>query len=91
MIVAGPLFGRSPAAGSTSRPRTPRHPTLERVDGPGATRADVAAPSFGVTIATVLLPVVLMLGKALVDIIVDDPEAASRRSSTSSATRSSRC
>ncbi|GGV11580.1 putative gluconate permease [Streptomyces litmocidini] len=31
-------------------------------------------PGFGVTVATILLPVVLMLVKALVDIVVDDPE-----------------
>jgi GntP family gluconate:H+ symporter len=31
-------------------------------------------PSFGITIATILLPVVLMLGKALADIIIDNPD-----------------
>ena len=31
-------------------------------------------PSFGITLATVLLPVVLMMAKAIVDIIIDDPE-----------------
>lgn len=30
-------------------------------------------PSFGATVCTVLLPVVLMLAKALVDIVIDDP------------------
>ena len=36
-------------------------------------------PGFGVTVATVLLPVVLMLAKALVDIVVDDPEHTVQR------------
>ena len=36
-------------------------------------------PSFGTTLATVLLPVVLMLGKAVADIVVTDPEAPTRQ------------
>lgn len=36
-------------------------------------------PSFGATLATILLPVVLMLAKALVDIVVDDPEQGVQR------------
>jgi len=36
-------------------------------------------PGFGATLATILLPVVLMLSKALVDIIVDDPEHTVQR------------
>ena len=45
-------------------------------------------PGFGATVATMLLPVVLMLAKALVDIVVDDPdERASSGSPTSSARR----
>ena len=75
IIVAGPLFGT--LAGrwvDIPAPHTYDHADLERVDGPGATLADVRRPTFAVTIATVFLPVVLMLGKALVDIIVNDPE-----------------
>ncbi|CCH69311.1 Gluconate permease (fragment) [Phycicoccus elongatus Lp2] len=34
----------------------------------------VRRPSFAVTLATVLLPVVLMLGKSLLDIVVDDEQ-----------------
>ena len=34
----------------------------------------MTAPAFGATVATVLLPVVLMMAKAIVDIFVDDPE-----------------
>jgi GntP family gluconate:H+ symporter len=36
-------------------------------------------PSFPITLATVLLPVVLMMGKALADIMVDDEEDLFRR------------
>jgi GntP family gluconate:H+ symporter len=36
-------------------------------------------PGFGATLATVLLPVVLMLAKALVDIVVDDPANMNQR------------
>ncbi len=65
IIVAGPLFGS--IAG--------RWVVLDPPDTWEAEERDVSArPSFGVTLATVLLPVVLMLSKAVVDIIVDDPE-----------------
>jgi GntP family gluconate:H+ symporter len=37
--------------------------------------ADGRRPSFGVTLATVLLPVVLMMGKALVDIFLDEGQS----------------
>ncbi len=65
IIVAGPLFGG--LAGRWVVVEPPH--TWESEERDIARR-----PSFGVTIATVLLPVVLMLGKAVVDIVVDDPE-----------------
>jgi GntP family gluconate:H+ symporter len=45
-------------------------------DGPQPGQHSVTGrrPSFPVTLATVLLPVVLMLAKALADIVIDDPE-----------------
>ncbi|GCE00576.1 GntT/GntP/DsdX family permease [Embleya hyalina] len=66
LAVAGPLFGRYAARWVDIAPPerlVPERPSeeLER------------RPSFAVTVSTVLLPVVLMLGKALVDIVVDDP------------------
>ncbi|MBB3041421.1 GntP family permease [Nocardioides soli] len=63
IIVAGPLFGG--IAGRWVVVEPPHtYDTAER---------DVAnRPSFGVTIATILLPVVLMLGKAILDIVIDD-------------------
>jgi GntP family gluconate:H+ symporter len=69
VIVAGPLFGtlagrwvvvEPPDTFDTSRDR-------EQVE-------EERRPSFAITIATILLPVVLMLGKALADIIIDNPD-----------------
>ncbi|MFE9554760.1 gluconate:H+ symporter [Streptomyces sp. NPDC006703] len=67
VIIAGPLFSKYAArwvdipAPDKMVPARPSE-DLER------------RPSFGATLATVLLPVVLMLAKALVDIVVDDPK-----------------
>ncbi|MFG2331914.1 gluconate:H+ symporter [Streptomyces sp. NPDC048604] len=67
VIIAGPLFSRYAArwvdvhAPENLIPQRPSEDLDKR-------------PGFGVTVATVLLPVVLMLVKALVDIVVDDPE-----------------
>ncbi|KQW49488.1 gluconate transporter [Nocardioides sp. Root1257] len=63
IIVAGPLFGA--VAGRWVVVEAPTTWETEERD-------DSTRPSFGVTIATVLLPVVLMLGKAIVDIVIDD-------------------
>ncbi|MFH8714499.1 GntP family permease [Streptomyces zaomyceticus] len=67
VIIAGPVFSRYAArwvdiqAPENMIPARPSEDLEKR-------------PGFGVTVATVLLPVVLMLVKALVDIVVDDPE-----------------
>ena len=72
LIVAGPLFAR----------------VAERWVGPLAVPESTApvetekrehTPSFGAVLATILLPVVLMLGKALVDVVIDDPKALPQR------------
>ncbi|GAB2918151.1 GntT/GntP/DsdX family permease [Streptomyces mayteni] len=71
-IIAGPVFARyadrwvdvTPPAGLI-----PERPS-EQLD---------RRPGFGVTVATVLLPVVLMLIKALVDIVIDDQENTVQR------------
>ena len=65
IVVAGPLFGA--LAGRWVVVQVPHTEEAEE-------RAATQRPSFGVTIATVLLPVVLMLGKAVLDIAIDDPE-----------------
>jgi gluconate:H+ symporter, GntP family len=66
IVVAGPLFGS--IAG--------RWVPLEAPDTYEVQERDetITRPSFGVTLATVLLPVVLMLGKAILDIVIDDPD-----------------
>ncbi|MCF3103815.1 gluconate transporter [Streptomyces roseoverticillatus] len=66
-VVAGPLFSRVAARWVDIAPPEkliPERPSAELERRPG----------FGVTVATVMLPVVLMLAKALVDIVVDDPK-----------------
>jgi GntP family gluconate:H+ symporter len=71
VVVAGPLFGR--LAG-------------QWVVVPAPTRFDADTdettarrPAFGITMASVLLPVVLMMGKALADIFIEDPTDLTRR------------
>jgi gluconate:H+ symporter, GntP family len=44
----------------------------ERTATQTATRVERKRPSFGITLFSVLLPVALMMGKALVDIFIDD-------------------
>ncbi|MFE3829344.1 gluconate:H+ symporter [Streptomyces sp. NPDC059092] len=72
VIIAGPLFSRYAA-------RWVDLPAPESMI-PQRTSDDLAKrPSFAATVATVLLPVVMMLAKALVDIVVDDPEHTVQR------------
>ncbi|MFJ5927200.1 gluconate:H+ symporter [Kitasatospora sp. NPDC092948] len=72
LIVAGPLFSRF----------------AQRWVGPLEIPADTApvdtakhgkTPRFGAVLVTILLPVVLMLGKALADVVVDDPKNTVQR------------
>lgn len=67
MIIAGPVFSRYAARWVDIQP--PENLVPERTSDDLEKR-----PGFGVTVATVLLPVVMMLAKALVDIVVDNPE-----------------
>jgi GntP family gluconate:H+ symporter len=77
VIVAGPLFGRlagrwvvlaAPDTFSSSLSGSAAEDEI-RSD---TTKQGWRRPSFGITLSSVLLPVVLMLGKALVDIFVKD-------------------
>ncbi len=70
IVVAGPLFGA--LAGRWVVVEAPATYDDERAETD-------RRPSFAVTILTVLLPVVLMLGKSLADIVVDDEDDALRR------------
>ncbi|MCE5291771.1 MAG: GntP family permease [Nocardiaceae bacterium] len=65
IIVAGPLFGR--LAGKWVVVSAP-----DTFDATDAERAEQKRPSFVMTMFSVLLPVALMLGKAIVDIFIDD-------------------
>lgn len=72
VIIAGPVFSRY-AARWVDIPAPEK--MLNSLDGAVRPSEDLEKrPGFGATVATVLLPVVLMLVKALVDIVVDDPE-----------------
>ncbi|KPI16246.1 gluconate transporter [Actinobacteria bacterium OK074] len=66
VIVAGPLFSRVAA-------RWVDVPVPDRMLPPRASEELERRPGFGATLFTMLLPVVLMLSKALVDVVVDDP------------------
>jgi GntP family gluconate:H+ symporter len=65
-VLAGPLFARYADRWVGEVPAPTMYDTPE-------SRTRVDRPSFPVTLATVLLPVVLMLGKAIADIVYDDP------------------
>lgn len=66
IVVAGPLFGK--LAGRWVVVGAPDTFSADE----SAEREQRLRPSFGITLFSVLLPVVLMLGKALVDIFIDD-------------------
>ncbi|MER5866776.1 gluconate:H+ symporter [Kitasatospora sp. NPDC002040] len=70
LIVAGPLFARFAErwVGPLTLP-----PEAERPERGECT------PGFAAVLATILLPVVLMLGKALADVVIDNPKAGVQR------------
>jgi gluconate:H+ symporter, GntP family len=77
VIVAGPLFGK--LAGRwvvVDAPELFAPDDFARsdvnADAGGEAAAEKRRPSFGITLFSVLLPVALMLGKAVVDIFIDD-------------------
>ncbi|CAL9611079.1 gluconate:H+ symporter [Streptomyces sp. Tu 3180] len=72
VVVAGPLFSKYAA-------RWVDVPAPERMIPQRPSEDLEKRPGFGATLATILLPVVLMLAKALVDIVVDDPENTVQR------------
>ncbi|GEB57913.1 GntP family permease [Streptomyces gardneri] len=67
VIIAGPVFSRYAA-------RWVDIPVPENMVPTRPSEDLEKRPGFGATVATILLPVVLMLVKALVDIVVDDPD-----------------
>jgi len=81
--IPAPAVYDTDAEGTRETVRGATREHVARREGPGATTATgvrTGAPSFGLTMFSVLLPVVLMLGKALVDVFEDtDPSAPLRR------------
>jgi GntP family gluconate:H+ symporter len=81
VIIAGPLYGGW--IGRRVQPEPPAHLVEQFIHEPARVGVGAGAgglgdesgadrrPTFGVTLLTVLLPVVLMLGKALADILLD--------------------
>ncbi|MFE6132319.1 gluconate:H+ symporter [Streptomyces sp. NPDC056437] len=72
VIIAGPVFSRYAA-------RWVDIPAPEKMIPTRPSEDLERRPGFAATVATVLLPVVLMLVKALVEIVVDDPDNAVQR------------
>ncbi|SDC98201.1 GntT/GntP/DsdX family permease [Actinokineospora iranica] len=70
VIVAGPLFAKLASRWVTAT--VPEHLV------PKPTEAHARRPSFAATLSTVLLPVVLMMGKALADILLDKENTVRR-------------
>ncbi|TQL68710.1 GntP family gluconate:H+ symporter [Nocardioides albertanoniae] len=74
IIVSGPLFGR--LAGRWVVVDAPSTFDAGSGSGSGSGYGESAAtrrPSFAITLFSVLLPLVLMLAKAIVDIVINDP------------------
>ncbi|MEV0321814.1 gluconate:H+ symporter [Streptomyces sp. NPDC050658] len=72
VIIAGPVFSKYAA-------RWVDVPVPDRMIPERTSDNLDKRPSFGASVATILLPVVMMLAKALVDIIVDNPEHTVQR------------
>ncbi len=72
IVVAGPLFGA--VAGRWVVLEVPARFDADAGTEGAGDADDARRPSFPVTMATVLLPVVLMLGRAITEIVVDDPD-----------------
>jgi GntP family gluconate:H+ symporter len=72
VIIAGPLYGTW--IGNRVHPTPPQHLVdqfaVDSSDQDDRSDEDARQPSFLVTLGTVLLPVVLMLGKALADVLL---------------------
>ncbi|MFJ2843394.1 gluconate:H+ symporter [Streptomyces griseofuscus] len=72
VIVGGPLFSKVAA-------RWVDVPAPERMLPQQPSQELTRRPSFAATLVTILLPVALMLLKALVDIVIDDPANTTQR------------
>jgi GntP family gluconate:H+ symporter len=68
VIIAGPLYGMWIGKRVITQP--PERLVAEFMPRAAEASSSSGAPSFGVTLGTVLLPVLLMLGKALADVLL---------------------
>lgn len=73
IIVAGPMFGRL-AGRWVVVPAPDMFTTDDQALGQAGSVESRRRPTFGATLFSVVLPVVLMLGKALVDIFIKDED-----------------
>ena len=76
VIVSGPLFGKL-AARWVNVPVPELYVTAEDTEGAEAA-AQRQRPGFVPTLAAILLPVVLMLGKAVADVVAPDSQATAK-------------
>ncbi|MFD9666858.1 GntP family permease [Rhodococcus sp. NPDC059968] len=76
VIIAGPLFSKL-AARWVDVPVPELYVTVEDREGAEAA-AEHRRPSFAATLSAILLPVVLMLGKAIADVIAADSESPAK-------------
>ncbi|MFE7421210.1 GntP family permease [Rhodococcus sp. NPDC057529] len=76
VIVAGPLFSKL-AARWVDVPVPELYVTVEDREGAEAA-AERRRPSFAATLSAILLPVVLMLGKAVADVVAADSESPAK-------------
>ncbi len=87
-IATGAADSRDTGNRGASNPGAPADPraqagsaagSLDLAPDAGGRQAPIRRPSFGVTLGTVLLPVVLMLAKAVVDVVDPDGNGAVKR------------
>ncbi|MCZ4584782.1 GntP family permease [Rhodococcus opacus] len=76
VVIAGPLFSKL-AARWVDVPVPELYVTVEDREGAEAA-AERRRPSFAATLSAILLPVVLMLGKAIADVIAADSESPAK-------------
>lgn len=74
LVIAGPLFARV-----AERWVGPLEIPANTLPSENATARPERTPAFGAVLATILLPVVLMLAKALVDVVVNKPTDSVQR------------
>jgi GntP family gluconate:H+ symporter len=78
VIVAGPLFSKFADRWATATPSAALASTADERAADDGTDSPAHRPSFAATLCTVLLPIVLMLVRALVDVLDTNADSALR-------------